>query len=332
MKDNSWVATHRDVNLMTKGLFILNEGNFMYGNSTLSFYDPATKKVQNDVFYTVNNLPLGDVAQSMVIRDNLGYIVVNNSGKIYVIEPSTGKYTGKITGLTSPRYIHFISAEKAYISDLYAGKITIVNPKTNQITGSVRTPGHASTEQLIQWNDFIFVSCWSYDNTILVIDSRTDLVVDSIKTGKQPVGLVLDKYNKIWTLCDGGWVKTGVNGRAPMLQRIDPATRSVEKTFTLTSDAAPSRLAINGAGDSLLFINNGVWKLGVTQTTLSDHPFLVTGKHLYYSLTVDPVNSEIYLSDAIDYQQQGVIYRYSALGTRIDSFKTGIIPGSFCFR
>ena len=332
MKDNEWVGSHRNVNVITKGLFIINEGNFMYGNATLSFYNPTTRKVQNDLFYAVNGLPLGDVAQSMVIRGNLGYIVINNSGKIYVIDATSGKYTGKITGLTSPRYIHFINDDKSYISDLYAGKITITNPKTEQITGVIRTPGHASTEQMVQWNDFLFVSCWSFDNTILVIDTRTDMVVDSIKTGKQPAGLVLDKFNKIWTLCDGGWSKNGITDRTPMLQRIDPSTRTIEKSFSLTSDAAPSRLAINGTGDSLLFINNGVWKHGVTQTSLSERPFLVTGNHLYYSLAIDPVTSELYLSDAIDYQQQGIIYRYSTLGTRIDSFKTGIIPGSFCFK
>ena len=117
-----------------------------------------------------------------------------------------------------------------------------------------------------------------------------------------------------------------------MLQRIDPSSGTVEKSFTLTSDGAPSRLAINGTGDSILFINDGIWKLGITQTSLGNHPYLVTGSHLYYSLGIDPLTSELYLSDAIDYQQQGIIYRYSSLGMKVDSFKTGIIPGSFCFK
>jgi len=332
MKDNEWVANHQNVNLTSKGLFIINEGNFMYGNASLSFYNPTTRMVQNDIFYNINNLPLGDVAQSMVIHNNMGYLVINNSGKIYIIDALSGKYIGKITGLTSPRYIHFVNSEKSYISDLYAGKLTIVNPLTNQITGVIPTPGHPSTEQMVQWNDYLFVSCWSFDNTLLVIDTRTDLVVDSIKTGKQPGGLVLDKFNKIWTLCDGGWAKNGSTTRTPMLQQINPSSRTIEKSFSLTSDAAPSRLAINGTADTILFINNGIWKLGVTQPILSDRPFLETGKHLYYSLAIDPGTSELYLSDAIDYQQQGVIYRYSPLGAKIDSFKTGIIPGSFCFK
>jgi YVTN family beta-propeller protein len=332
MKDDEWIKSHQTGSLLPKGVFIINEGNFMYGNASLSFYDPTARKVQNDLFYNTNGLPLGDVAQSMEIRDNLGYIVINNSGKIYVINTSDGKYVGKITGLASPRYIHFVNDKKAYITDLYAGKITIVNPKTYQITGAIPTPDHASTEQMVQWNDFLFVSCWSYDNTILVIDTRTDAVINEIKTGKQPGGLVLDKYNKIWTLCDGGWAKSGTTTRIPMLQRIDPASLVIEKSFALTADAKPSRLAINGTGDSLLFINDGIWKIGVNQTTISDRPFLSSSNHLYYSLAVDPQSSEIYLSDAIDYMQRGVIYRCSPLGTKIDSFKTGIIPGAFCFK
>jgi YVTN family beta-propeller protein len=185
---------------------------------------------------------------------------------------------------------------------------------------------------MVQYNDFLFVSCWSFDNTILVINTRTDSVVSEIKTGKQPAGLVLDKYNKIWTLCDGGWSKSGSTERIPMLQRIDPVSRTIEKSFSLTSDAKPSRLAINGQGDSLLFINNGIWKLGVNQLTLDDHPLLPTLNHLYYSLAIDPQTSELYVSDAIDYLQRGIIYRYSPIGAKIDSFKTGIIPSAFCFK
>lgn len=332
MKDDEWMSRHQDGSLLPAGLFIVNEGNFMYGNASLSFYDPASRKVQNDLFYNTNGLPLGDVAQSMIIHDNLGYIVINNSGKIYIINTLNGKYVGKITGLTSPRYIYFLNSEKAYITDLYAGQITIVDPKTKLVTGKILTPGHTSTEQMVLWNDFLFVSCWSFDNTILVIDTRTDAVVDEIKTGKQPGGLVLDKYNKIWTLCDGGWSKSGTTARIPMLQCINPGTRTLEKSFSLSADAKPSRLAINGTRDSLLFINDGIWKLGVNQTAIDDKPFLRVDNHLYYSLAIDPKTSELYLSDAIDYLQRGVIYRYSSQGAKIDSFKTGIIPGAFCFK
>ena len=56
-----------------KGLFITNEGNFQYGNATLSFYNPDTRKVENEIFYRANGMKLGDVAQSMIIRDGHPY-------------------------------------------------------------------------------------------------------------------------------------------------------------------------------------------------------------------------------------------------------------------
>ena len=39
-----------EFNATGEGLFICNEGNFQYGNATLSYYNPATKEIQNEVF------------------------------------------------------------------------------------------------------------------------------------------------------------------------------------------------------------------------------------------------------------------------------------------
>ena len=95
------------------GLFICNEGNFQYGNATLSYYDPETKIIENEVFYRANAMKLGDVAQSMIIRDGIGWLVVNNSHVVFAIDINTFKDVGRITNFTSPRYRHFISDEKA---------------------------------------------------------------------------------------------------------------------------------------------------------------------------------------------------------------------------
>ncbi|WP_199898586.1 YncE family protein [Prolixibacter bellariivorans] len=335
MNDNAWIDAHRqgqsDQVLSGSGVFIVNEGNFMSGNATLSFYDITTGETTNNLFYRTNALPLGDVAQSMSILDSLGYIAINNSGKIYIINTATGKYSGKITGLTSPRYIHFVSQEKAYVTDLYASAITIFNPVTFQITGSISTPGHASTEQMVQIGSTLYVTCWSSDNTILKIDTGTDAVTGEIKVGKQPKSMVKDKNNQLWVLCDGNYGSTTSGGQAE-LQQANPETGQIEKSFALNSDNIASDLSINATRDTLYFINNDVWQMPVTASQLPATPVLKNPGTIYYGLGVDPENSDIYVSDAIDYLQQGLVYRLTAKGIPVDTMKTGIIPGSFCFR
>ncbi|MCC8019957.1 MAG: YncE family protein [Rikenellaceae bacterium] len=314
------------------GVFVTNEGNFMYGNASLSYYTPSTGEIQNEVFIRANGINLGDVAQSMVIRDDRGFIVVNNSGIIFVIDINTFKVVGEIGPLTSPRYIHFVSDEKAYVTDLYDPRITIFNPQTYEITGHIDMNGHDSTEQMVQWDRYVFTNCWSYDDKILVIDTETDTLVDEIGVGIQPTSLVLDRNDKIWTVTDGGYEGSPYGYEAPALFRIDAATRTVEERFDFVLGDWPSEVCLNGTRDTIYFINRSVWRMGIEEQRLPIRPFIEYGGTIYYGLGVNPVTSDVYVADAIDYQQPGMVYRYSSDGELLDSFRVGIIPGAFCFR
>lgn len=325
-----------------RGVYIVNEGNFMYGNSSLSFYDSATKRVVNHVFQARNGAPMGDVAQSMSIWNNLGFIVVNNSGKIYIIDSSTAEFKGSITGLSSPRYIYVVNPTKAYITDLYARKITVFDPSTFTITGEIPVSNTQSefsqhpTEQMIQYKNLVFTNCWSYDNKILVIDTDSDQLIDSIEVLKQPNSLVLDRDNKIWVLTDGGFDGNPYGYERPGLLKIDAETREIERSFRFALGEHPLGLCLNAGKDSLLFINRHVWKMAVTDKKLPEQPFIESAyTSLYggfYSLAIDPSNSDIYVGDAIDHAQNGIVHRYNTSGKLIDEFKVGISPGGFAFK
>lgn len=325
-----------DFDAQGSGLFITNEGNFQYGNATLSYYNPDTKVVENEVFYRANAMKLGDVAQSMCIYNDVGWVVVNNSHVIFAIDLNTFKERGRITNLTSPRYIHFISDEKAYVTQLWDNRIFIVNPRLYEIIGYIECPNmtmeSGSTEQMVQYGKYLYVNCWSYQNRILKIDTESDTVVDELVVGIQPTSLVMDKNNKIWTITDGGYKGSPYGYEAPSLYCIDAATFTIEKEFNFPLGDSPSELQLNKERDMLYWLNDDVWAMSVDAQRVPVRPFLDNKGTIFYGLTIDPLNGDVYVADAIDYQQQGKVYRYSKEGVLIDEFYVGIIPGAFCWK
>ena len=332
-----WSCTEEPVetvffDLDTKnGIFISCEGNFMYGNGSLSFYNMENRKVTNQLFYARNNAPLGDVVQSLSMFQNRLFIVVNNSGKIYIADAETAEYQGSVTGLTSPRYIHFISDEKAYISDLYSTEITIINPVSYEITGKIDLNGHTS-EQMVQIGKYVFVSAWSNDEYILIIDAETDELIHKMKVPYQPKDLEVDTNGKIWVLSEGSYVDTIGQGQMPALVRIDPQTFTIEQIYRFEAEQNPASLEINSSGDSLYFLNNGVWRMSIGSRFLPDSAMIPSSENLFYNLAIHPEKNEIYITDAIDYTQDAMVYRYSKNAEIIDSFRVGINPSDFLFR
>ena len=342
MKDDElWEFEKPAYDLPSAGIFVINEGNFMYGNASLSYYDPETRQHIEDVFFQTNALPLGDVAHSMTIHDSLAYVVVNNSGRNYIFDKNTFEVKGKITGLTSPRYIHFLSETKAYVSDLYARSIAIVNPQTREVTGAISVSNSNSnfyqhaTEQMLQYERFVYTNCWSYDNQVLVIDSELDRVVDSIEVRKQPNSMVMDRHHALWVLCDGGTEGSPYGNETAGLLRIGAGSTEAELVQEFSLGDIPRDLKINGTGDTLYYINGDVYRYAIIGSAAPELLLESTyeGSILsgFYGLEVDPLSSEIYVADAIDFVQRGMVYRFSPEGIAVDTFRTGIAPGGFCF-
>jgi len=323
-----------DSSSYSDGFFIVNEGNFNWGNASVTFVNEQNGTVEQEVFKNVNSRQLGDVAQSMKIFNDRVFIVVNNSSRIEVVDLKTFASIKTIEGFNSPRYIEFIDSNKAYVTNIY-GDISVVDLNSLTITKTIKTPEW--TEGMVRYQQYMFVTCIGsfYEPSskrkakLLIIDSKEDKIIDSIQTGKEPLGIVIDKKLKLWVLCSGGW-----DGfEPPVLIRINPDLRQVEKAFTFTSTTdIPSRLNINPAGDTLYFLNNGIYQMPVTAAEMPATPFISAEGKLFYGLAIHSIDGTIYASDAIDYVQNGVAFQFSSSsGIQLDTWATGRIPGSFCF-
>lgn len=306
------------------GVYILNEGNFGWSNGSISLYNPISKKVSNTLYTSVNNLPLGDIVQSMYLHNGVGYIVINNSGKIECVFLPDFKNKATISGLKSPRYFLPVSSTKAYVTDLYSNSISIIDLISNSVVGSI--PVHGWTEKMLKIENEVFVTNTGR-NQIMILNSQSDNITDSIQVSRFPNSIVKDKEGMIWVLCSGGEKE-----ELPALYRINPISHLIVRKIEFSNrNQNPGKLTLNPNGTTLYYLNEEVYKLSVFDTVLPTKSFIESNGKLFYGLGVDPLNEDIYLSDAIDYIQSGTIYRYNNQGLIVDKFGVGIIPGEFVF-
>jgi DNA-binding beta-propeller fold protein YncE len=313
--------------VMGGGVLILNEGNFMGGNGSLSFYSYDSSKIYNDLFTTINGRPLGDVPNSIVIKSDRAYIVVNNSGKIEVIDQNTLESKATINGLISPRVMTPINDNKAYVSSLYSDSVAIINLGNNTISGYINL--RRSSEAIIAFNNKAYISNWMGGKEVMVVNTLNDQVIDSIVVGNEPESMVLDKNRTLWVLCNGGWTRENY----AKLVEINTATDKVQNEFVFSSlQASPTCLKIDTYGQTLYYLEKGVKQMDINLGKLPATTLITESNASFYKIAVNPVNSDILITDAVDYTQQGYVFVYKNDGTFIAKEKAGIIPGSMCFR
>lgn len=317
------------------GVFIACEGNFMFGNASLTYYDKKADTLSRQVFLDANGVPLGDVAQSMLMHDGLLWISVNNSGKIMIINPDNFLYHGKITGLVSPRFILPVAPDEIWVSDLYAGHISVFHSHNLEKKREIPlngdgTPVH-NAEQMCIWGDTLVCNSWSNDQFIFMIDRETYTVVDSMQTGIQPKKICLDKNGKLWVLTDGGYDGAPIGHEAPALSRIDLSRKTIECHIPIDEDSEVADMQMNATGDTLYLVAGEVYRIPTEACSLGE-AFIPAMNHNYYSIGIDPDNSDIYLGDAGNFVDPGMMYRYSPQAVLVDSFECGIIPSDILFQ
>jgi DNA-binding beta-propeller fold protein YncE len=309
----------------SKRLIICNEGNFGQSNATITLYDPASGSIVPDAYGPANsNQYIGDVIQNGIKFNENYFWAVNHSGKIVVTDKNFIKLAS-VGGFISPRYIVFVSNNKAYVSNLQlnnnvANYIQVLNVNTNSISKTIRLDGW--TEQMVQSYGKVYV-CNQRKKYVYVIDASTDLLSDSIFVNATNACIVKDRNEKLWVSCNAD----SVNNIPARLLKINPINDSVESDISLqTTHNSVSQLKINGSGNTLYYLLNDLFKFSISATSPSA-TFIQQGTRVFYGLCIDPDDETIYIADAIDYNQNGSILRYKSDGTFVSTFKSGIIPG-----
>ncbi|HUH35559.1 MAG TPA: DUF5074 domain-containing protein [Moheibacter sp.] len=334
--DNGNETTAPPKGEFTQGVFVLNEGGFMHGNASISFI-AQSGEIQNNIFSTVNNRPLGDVANSISFHGEFAFIVVNNSNTVEVVNRYTFESVATIAGnLSNPRYIE-ANQGKAYISNWGDGNdseddfIAVVDLNSFQITSTISVP--QGPEKLAIHNNKLYIAQrgdYAYGNSISVMDLSSNTIVQSIEVADVPNGMEIDNGH-LYVLSSGKAAWTG-NESLGAMQKINLANHQTVDEFSFPLGVHPEYLQIE-QGNIYYIIGNDIYKTTTTNMQATDVPFISTttdGLGILYGFNV--VNGWIYVCDAVDYVNNGQLFVYSLTGNLDSHFPIGgVIPNGVYF-
>lgn len=331
------------------GFYLLNEGNMGSNKSTLDYFDFATGEYHRNIYADVNpTVPkeLGDVGNDIGIYGSKLYAVINCSNKIEVMDKFTVKRLGQID-IPNCRYIKFHEGY-AYITS-YAGPVEI-NPDYEQ-TGYVAKVDTATLQvvatclvgfqpdELEIVGNKIYVAnsggymVPNYESTVSVIDIPSFTETKRIEVAINLHRLKADSLGNLWVSSRGDYYNV-----PSRLYWIDTKT----DTYGGMLPVAATELYLDG--DSL-YLYSTEWSytsmdyaitfgiVDVTKKELVTRNFLADGAEkeitMPYGIMVNPVNKDIFLTDAANFVYPGALICFDRYGKKKWQVRAGDIPGHF---
>lgn len=320
-----------------QGFYLVNEGNWGYNKASLDCYDFETGIYTNDIYSEINPdvaLGLGDAANDIKIYGSKLYIVVNGSNKVEILDTHTLKRVGKVN-LNNCRYITFYK-NKAYVTS-YDGLVAVIDTtNVNNIQKTIivgRQP-----EEMAVVGDKLYVANSGgyrtepekeYDRTVSVIDLNTEKEIKKIDVAINLNKLRADKYGNLYVTSRGDYLDIESS-----LYIIDTKTDNVSNlnipvsNFYIQGDYA-YLLSYSYITNSATYLKFNIITKSIVSNIINDGT--EAGITMPYGIAVSPINGDIYITDAKDFQNSGNLHIYSSSGTIKKTFKTGDIPAHFAF-
>lgn len=321
-----------------KRILILSEGFLGDNGASLSHYDFENQALTKYYFIAVNQRRLGDTANDAIRYGAKIYIVVNSSSTVEVMDASTGKSLKQIPMKTAgnpakqPRYAAAYGG-KVYVTS-HDDTVTRIDTTTLSIDGSVQVG--PDPEGICIANNNIYVANSggmnfpNFDNTVSVIDLKSFTETKKIEVGLNPKRVCADKEGDVYVYSVGNhttvpatFQKITPKGE---VAAFDEVTNIMD--FTLSSDKAFIYYKDYATSETVVSVFDCLSDKLLTGKLIADKSIAIP-----YSITVDPFNGDIYLTDAVEYVKiWGNVYCYDKTGKRKFTLENlGYLPNKVLF-
>lgn len=335
------------------GIYLVNQGNQGSNKARLDFLNFHNGFYIRDVFTEYNPevvKGLGDTGNDVQVYKGKVFVVVNGSHKVEIMDAYSMKRLAQVD-VPNCRFIAF-DGNCAYVTSYVAkdkealktqkGALYRIDLDTYKVTGQV-TVGY-QPEQLVIMDGKAYVAnsggyVAGYDDTVSVVDLKSMKVEYNIEVAVNLALMLVDAEGTIWVSSQGNY--------SDVSSTLNYLVKKGDKYELGGSVNVPvSSMAL--AGDKIYVIGstytntNGTWALTTTYNIvnaktreLESGSFITDGTEsditTAYTVTVNPGNGDIYVTDAKDYVSSGTLHCYTGSGKHKWSVRTGDIPDRIAF-
>lgn len=340
-----------DASAEPSGIYLVNEGNQGSNKARLDFLNFHNGFYIRDVFTEYNPevvKGLGDTGNDVQVYKGKVFVVVNGSHKVEIMDAYSMKRLAQVD-VPNCRFIAF-DGNCAYVTSYVAkdkealktqkGALYRIDLDTYKVTGQV-TVGY-QPEQLVIMDGKAYVAnsggyVAGYDDTVSVVDLKSMKVEYDIKVAINLGLMLVDAEGTIWVSSQGNF--------SDVSSTLNYLVKKGDKYELGGSVNVPvSSMAL--AGDKIYVIGSTytppAWALTTTYNIvnaktrkLESGSFITDGTEsdiaTAFTVTVNPGNGDIYVTDAKDYVSSGTLHCYTGSGKHKWSVHTGDIPARIAF-
>jgi hypothetical protein len=326
-KDN--VVEEPPITVLNEKIIIANEGGFGKANAEISYINPNTNEITNDLFSKANNNGvLGDVLQSISFKNNTMYCVLNNSGTIKVLNNDNYQLSTSISNLNSPRYLSFINANAALVTSLAftaaSNPLQVINTNTNTKANTLKMSGWS--EGIYTFGNSTYI-CNYTQSKLYKLNTTTLQFTDSLVIGIGAKEIILYKNNHLLLLTDGDFNNPS---SVSSLYEIDTASLTAIDSIQFNASGYSNINYSNAENVISLLGDNKLQQVNLSTKTYSVLTSAAVGES-FYGFGFDEKYKKYYVCDAKDYQQKGKIIVLDKNGNRLTAYDAGYVPSKIYF-
>ncbi|MEM6335241.1 MAG: DUF5074 domain-containing protein [Bacteroidota bacterium] len=316
----------------------VNQGNFSDGNGSITFYEPATGAVIQDVASGT-----GSIFQSAFEADGTVYIAANTGLGLELIDAGTGERTAQIEGVTGSRYAAAFEGVAYVSSQSFSSPsfVSAIDLATNTLLETIEVGGTPEGVAVAGGKVFVALGGFGSDSTLAVIDPLTNAVVDTVDADCDGTrSLATDADDELWVLCTGGVVRDAnfniIEETPGSLKAISPETFKPFATFTFDNDEYGTAQGIGqdlhyDAETQTLYVVSGASTIYRFDTSRNE--FIDTIEAPEGDTTIESVTyaaGQLYLGRVLPapdgFTSAGFVTIHDDAGTEVGRFEAGVAP------